>query len=173
MLFRSWSFPGKQLLFAGCELADEREWSEQHGLDWSLLADPGAAGVRATVRDLNRIYRSTPALWSQDTTPAGFQWLAWDDAYGNVLSFLRWASDGGVLACVVNFSGIPKHRYRIGLPRAGRWAEILNTDATGYGGSGVGNLGMVTADGPPYHGQPTSVELEIGPYACHWFVPAP
>ncbi|HEY8473803.1 MAG TPA: 1,4-alpha-glucan branching protein GlgB [Natronosporangium sp.] len=168
-----WSFPGKQLLFAGCELADEREWSEQHGLDWSLLADPGAAGVRATVRDLNRIYRSTPALWSQDTTPAGFQWLAWDDAYGNVLSFLRWASDGGVLACVVNFSGIPKHRYRIGLPRAGRWAEILNTDATGYGGSGVGNLGMVTADGPPYHGQPTSVELEIGPYACHWFVPAP
>jgi 1,4-alpha-glucan branching enzyme len=166
-----WAFPGKQLLFSGCELADEREWSEQHGLDWGLLHDPGATGVRDTLRDLNHLYRQHPALWSQDTSPAGFQWLAWDDANGNVLSFLRWATDGSVLACVANFSGNPKHAYRIGLPRGGTWRELLNTDATCYGGSGVGNLGAVTADGPPCHGQPTSAALTIGPYATHWFHP--
>jgi 1,4-alpha-glucan branching enzyme len=167
-----WAFPGKQLLFAGCELADEHEWSEQHGLDWSRLADPGVAGVRDTIRDLNRIYRATPALWSQDPSPAGFQWLVWDDAGGNLVSFLRWGADGSVLACVVNFSGVPKHRYRVGLPRGGRWAEVLNTDATCYGGSGVGNLGAVTAGGPACHGQPVSAALTIGPYAAHWFRPA-
>ncbi|MGH3682412.1 MAG: 1,4-alpha-glucan branching protein GlgB, partial [Natronosporangium sp.] len=153
-----WAFPGKQLLFAGCELADEREWSEQHGLDWSLPAD--AAGVRDVLRDLNRAYRAAPALWSQDPSPAGFQWLACDDAAGNLLAFLRWGTDGSVLACVVNFSGTGKHRYRIGLPYGGRWAEVINTDAGGYGGSGEGNLGAVTADGPPCHGQPASAALQ-------------
>jgi 1,4-alpha-glucan branching enzyme len=128
--------------------------------------------VRATLRDLNRLYRQHSALGSQDFSSAGFQWLAWDDAGGNMLSFLRWGGQGTVVACVVNFSGVPKQRYRIGLPHPGRWAEVLNTDATCYGGSGVGNLGAVTAGGPPYHGQPTSVALEIGPYAAHWLVPA-
>jgi 1,4-alpha-glucan branching enzyme len=168
-----WAFPGKQLLFAGCELAGEQEWSEQQGLDWSLLTDPGAAGVRDTVRELNRAYRATPALWSQDGSAAGFGWICHDDAGGNLLAFLRWGVDGSVLACLVNFSGVPKQDYRIGLPRLGQWMEVLNTDAAGYGGSGVGNLGAVRASGPPRHGQPVSATVQIGPYAAVWLRPAP
>ncbi|HWG98240.1 MAG TPA: 1,4-alpha-glucan branching protein GlgB [Pilimelia sp.] len=168
-----WSFPGKQLLFMGCELADEQEWSEFRGLDWSLLADPQVAGVRDLVRDLNRHYRASPALWSQDVSPDGFEWIAHDDRAGNTLSYLRWGADGAVVACVVNFSGVAHTDYRIGLPLRGAWTELLNTDATEYGGSGVGNLGRVRADGPPAHGRPTSATVQVGPYAAVWLRPSP
>src|SRR5262249_41251908 len=117
-----WAHPGKQLLFMGCELGDEREWSETRGLDWDLLADPARAGVRRLVRDLNTAYRATPALWAQDTTPTGFRWICPDDSANNTLSFIRIAPDGSTLVCVVNFAALPHDNYRIGLPGAGTWA---------------------------------------------------
>jgi 1,4-alpha-glucan branching enzyme len=171
LLTYMWSYPGKQLLFMGAELATEIEWSEHLGLDWSTQDDPGAQGVRDLVRDLNTTYRAEPALWSQDTTPAGFRWIAADDYHGNVLSFLRWAADGSVIACVINFSGLSKSDYRIGLPCAGVWRELLNTDAPCYGGAGVGNLGSIRADSSPSHGLPASAVLQLGPYAAIWLSP--
>ncbi|WP_051798017.1 1,4-alpha-glucan branching protein GlgB [Catenuloplanes japonicus] len=166
-----WSFPGKQLLFMGSELADEHEWAEHRGLDWHVLGDPAVQGVHAALRDLNRIYRESPALWSQDTSGDGFRWIAHDDWQNNVVSYLRWGSDGSVLACVVNFAGTPRIGYRIGLPRGGRWDEVLNTDASHYGGSGVGNFGALTASDAGSHGLPHSAEVAVGPYATVWFRP--
>jgi len=160
-----WAFPGKQLLFMGCELADEREWSEQAGLDWSLTGD----GTPDLLRDLNRIYRDSPALWSRDTDAAGFRWIAWDDWRQNVLSFVRIGDDGSMVACVANFSGVPRCDYRIGLPAGGRWTEILNTDAPCYGGAGVGNFGGVEASAGESHGHPYSAEVHVGAYATVWF----
>ena len=101
--------------------------------------------MQAVVRDLNRVYRETPALWARDLDPGGFEWIDANDAGGNTFSFLRWDDQGGALACIVNFSAIPHHGYRIGLPFAGRWDEVLNTDADVYCGSGVGNFGAVEA----------------------------
>jgi 1,4-alpha-glucan branching enzyme len=166
-----WAFPGKQLLFMGSELADDREWSEGRGLDWDLLADPARAGVRQLVADLNRTYRESPALWTQDTSPDGFRWIAGDDAANNTFSFLRLGSGGEVLACVANFSDTPHEGYRLGLPSAGRWIEVLNSDADVYGGSGVGNLGSVEATEDPAHGLPASAVLRIPPLGALWLRP--
>ncbi|SCL32675.1 1,4-alpha-glucan branching enzyme [Micromonospora nigra] len=172
LLAYMWAHPGKQLLFMGCELADDREWSEERGLDWHLLHDPARAGVQRLVGDLNRVYRDTPALWAQDTTPAGFRWLAGDDVANNAISFVRIAPDGATLVCVVNFSARPLDDYRIGLPAGGAWAEVLNTDAHHYGGSGVGNLGGVHAESVPWHGLPASVALQVPPLGALWLRPA-
>jgi 1,4-alpha-glucan branching enzyme len=166
-----WSFPGKQLLFMGSELADPQEWSEQRGLDWGLLDDPGHAGVARLVRDINAAYRAHPALWTQDTSPAGFGWIVGDDSANNVFAFERYASDGSVLVCVANFAAIPHDGYRLGLPRPGRWEEIVNTDAQTYGGSGVGNLGVVRADGYGWHGRPASATLTLPPLGVLWLRP--
>ncbi|MDR1998412.1 MAG: 1,4-alpha-glucan branching protein GlgB [Frankiaceae bacterium] len=163
-----WAHPGKQLIFMGSEFGQGGEWSEGQGLDWWLLDAPDHLGVQRLVGDLNHIYRQTPALWSQDADPAGFQWINANDASGNVFSFLRRGADGSALACVANFSPVPHENYRIGLPRAGRWDEVLNTDSDAYMGSGVGNLGAVTADGPPAHGQPTSATLRVPPLGAIW-----
>ena len=168
LLAYMWSHPGKQLLFMGCELADEQEWSESRGLDWGLLHDPARAGVQRLVRDLNRVYRATPALWTLDTTPDGFRWINNEDAANNVFSFIRWGSDGSALACVVNFAGHPHEGYRLGLPFTGRWTEIINTDADVYGGSGVGNLGGVEAQSVPWDGLAASAELRLPPLAALW-----
>jgi len=172
LLAYMWAHPGKQLLFSGCEFAQPSEWSEQHGLEWSALQEPDRAAVQQLVRDLNRIYRESPALWSQDTTPDGFRWIDANDATGNVFSFLRWGSDGSVLACVANFAGIPHENYRLGLPWAGRWEEILNTDAEAYGGSGWGNYGAVEAVEEPMHGEPCSATLHLPPLGTLWLRPA-
>ena len=99
------------------------------------------------VADLNSVYADSPALWSQDSVPEGFQWIEADDSPHNTVAFVRWGSDGSALVCVTNFSAIPHEGYRIGLPRAGRWDEVINTDSELYGGSGVGNLGGVDTDG--------------------------
>ncbi|GAB3975288.1 1,4-alpha-glucan branching protein GlgB [Plantactinospora veratri] len=171
LLAYMWAHPGKQLLFMGCELGDDREWSETRGLDWQLTDDPGRAGVQRLLRDLNRGYRDNPALWSQDTVPAGFRWIVSDDAANNTLAFVRIAADGSPLVCVANFAALPREGYRIGLPLAGRWSEILNTDADCYGGSGVGNLGAVTADDQPWHGLPASVALRVPPLGVLWLRP--
>jgi len=168
-----WAHPGKQLLFMGCELAQVREWSESRSLDWHLLEDAGHAGVQTLVRDLNRFYLGEPALWEQDSEPGGFGWIDADDSDNSVLSFLRWSADGSrVLACVANLTPQPHNAYRVGLPRAGRWREVLNTDAATYGGSGLGNLGEVDAGGPSWHGQPASAPLTLPPLAVLWLTPA-
>jgi 1,4-alpha-glucan branching enzyme len=171
LLAYMWAFPGKQLIFMGCELADEREWSEGRGLDWGLEADPYVTGVRDLLRDLNRIYRASPALWSMDARAESFGWLVADDRAANVIAFQRRGSDGSVLVCVVNFSGVARHDYRVGVPIAGRWRELLNTDGTDYGGSGVGNYGTVVADGPGVNGQPASAAVHLGPFGAVWLRP--
>ncbi|NES31021.1 1,4-alpha-glucan branching protein GlgB [Micromonospora terminaliae] len=172
LLAYMWAHPGKQLLFMGCELADDREWSEERGLDWYLLHDPARAGVQRLVGDLNRVYRETPALWAQDTDPAGFRWIAGDDVAHNAVSFIRIAPDGQTLVCVANFSALPLEGYRVGLPAGGTWTELLNTDAHHYGGSGVGNLGSVQAESVPWHGMPASAALRVPPLGVLWLRPA-
>ena len=113
-----WAHPGKQLLFMGSEFGQEAEWAESHELDWWLLDHPEHAGLQRLVTDINRIYRESTALWTQDSDPAGFEWIDANDAAGNVFSFLRWGSDGSVLACIANFSALPHEGYRVGLPRS-------------------------------------------------------
>jgi 1,4-alpha-glucan branching enzyme len=166
-----WSFPGKKLLFMGCELADGQEWSEQRGLDWSLLEREDHAGVARLVADLNAVYRSSPALWARDTRPEGFGWIVADDAANNVFAFARYGDGGEVLVCVANFAGVPHENYRLGLPRSGRWLEVINTDATHYGGSGVGNGGHVDAQDDPWHAHPASATLRIPPLGALWLRP--
>ncbi|CAN5870261.1 1,4-alpha-glucan branching protein GlgB [soil metagenome] len=168
-----WAHPGRQLLFMGGELAHEREWDHDRSLDWHLLGDADHRGVQQLVRDLNHTYRARPALWSVDFDPAGFGWLIEDDADQNVAAFVRSGTDGHTLACAANLSPVPRVGHLLGLPTAGRWHEVLNTDAEPYGGSGVGNLGAVSADGPPAHGQPTSATVTLPPLAVVWFEPAP
>ncbi len=167
LLAYQWAFPGKQLLFMGAELAQESEWSEAWGLDWSGLHDPGAGGLRALLADLNRYYRAAPALWSRDVEPEGF-WFVASDHGGNLVAFLRFGSDGSALLCVANFAGMPHRDYRFGLPFAGTWREVLNTDAEAYGGTGAGNLGAVVAGDVPCHGLPASAQVTVGPYATVW-----
>jgi 1,4-alpha-glucan branching enzyme len=167
-----WAHPGKQLLFMGSEFAQYREWSEERSLDWSALDAADHRGVQDIVRDLNRAYTGSRALWSQDDLPAGFSWIDADDRDGNVLSFLRFGDDGSMLACVINFAATPHEGYRVGLPMTGRWDEVINTDAETYGGSGVGNLGGVEAQAVPWHGRPASVELRVPPLGALWLSPA-
>jgi 1,4-alpha-glucan branching enzyme len=181
LLAYMWAHPGKQLLFMGSEFAQGGEWSAERGLDWWLLDHDSHAGMRRLVADLNRLYQDAPALWAADSSPESFGWIDANDAAGNVLSFLRLAPgdslapDGedepGMLACIANFAGNPHHSYRIGLPRPGRWREILNTDAYDYGGSGVGNFGAVEAEPQPCHGQPASAVLTVPPLAVLWLAP--
>jgi len=163
-----WAHPGKQLIFQGSEFGQGGEWSESRSLDWWLLDAPDHAGVQRLVGDLNRSYVDNRALWSQDVNPEGFGWIDANDAGGNVFSFLRWGDDGSTLACVVNFSPMPHENYRLGLPHEGQWDEVLNTDAEIYGGSGVGNLGAVQADGPGWHGQATSATIRVPPLGGVW-----
>jgi 1,4-alpha-glucan branching enzyme len=162
-----WAHPGKQLLFMGSEFGQPSEWSEQRGLDWWILDHLEHQGLQRLVGQLNRIYREQPALWSQDNSPAGFGWLA-NDAEHNVVGFVRWSTTGEALACLVNFGGNPVGPYRVGLPFAGRWDEIMNSDAAEFGGSGVGNLGGVTAGPEPWGDHPASVELTLPPLAGVW-----
>jgi 1,4-alpha-glucan branching enzyme len=171
MLAYQWAFPGKQLVFMGAELAQETEWSEERGLDWNAAFQYGATGVAQLLGDLNRIYRDSPALWSQDNTPAGFGWLT-SDPGANVLAFLRWGNGGEVVACICNFGGVPREDFRIGLPSPGDWTELVNTDAAEYGGAGMGNLGAIQAVPEPMHGQPASAKVTVGAFAVAWFSPA-
>jgi len=166
-----WGHPGKKLLFMGQEFAQRHEWSFDHGLDWWLLDAPAHAGVQRTVRDLNGLYRNTPALHARDTDQDGFRWVVVDDADQSVVVWLRFgrASDPPVLvAC--NFTPVPRYNYRVGLPNAGVWREVFNSDAEAYGGSGVGNFGAVIAHGDPSHGQPASAEITLPPLATVYFV---
>jgi 1,4-alpha-glucan branching enzyme len=230
-----WTHPGKQLLFMGCEFAQDTEWAESEGLRWDLLGDAGHAGVQHVVRDLNALYRATPALWELDFDPAGFEWLEADDADHNVLAYVRRSRSGDPVVVVVNFAGVPHEGYRLPLPdvphrtaapdgpppgtRSGAdeatrtlapaepvetalrpaeaasaplveavggtpaeagdpapdsdpvWLEVLNTDATVYGGSGVGNMGRVQARRVPHHGRRWSAEIRVPPLGALVLIP--
>ena len=168
-----WAHPGKHLLFMGQEFAQESEWSEERSLDWWLLDLPDHRGVALTVKELNAVYKATPALWSQDIDQAGFSWIDANDSTGNVFSFLRLGVDGSALACISNFAGQPHEGYRLGLPWAGQWREVLNTDAAEYFGSGVGNFGGVEATDDSWHGQPASALLRVPPLGTVWLASEP
>ena len=160
-----WAHPGKQLLFMGTEFAQEAEWADGRSLDWWLLDQPAHYGVHQLVKDLNRVYRETPALWAlrPDARAASVDRRQRRGGQHVLLPAVRRAGRGRRRAGGrqhVNFSGGPHIGYRLGLPQAGRWNEILNTDAEGYGGSGVGNLGSVMAEEVPWHGQPGSAPGE-------------
>jgi len=166
-----WAHPGKKLLFMGGELAQRAEWNHDRSLDWHLLQAPAHAGVQRLVRDLNRAYREEPALFELDGDPAGFQWVQVESADANVLAFLRRSGERHV-AAVANLSPVPRHGYRVGLPRAGEYREVLNTDAAEYGGSGVGNHGRMRAEPVPHDGQPASAEMTLPPLGVVWLAPA-
>ncbi|MBG6212357.1 1,4-alpha-glucan branching enzyme [Cryobacterium sp. CAN_C3] len=163
-----WAHPGKQLLFMGSEFGQRSEWSEERGLDWWMLDQPAHRGLFNLVGQLNRVYRDNASLWSRDNDPGGFELLDGGAVSQNVVSFLRWDNHGVPVACFFNFAGQPHTDYRVGLPFAGHWDEILNTDATDFGGSGVGNLGAVEAFNEPWAGRPASATLTLPPLAGLW-----
>ncbi|WP_435174452.1 1,4-alpha-glucan branching enzyme [Actinacidiphila sp. bgisy145] len=171
-----WAHPGKQLLFMGQEFAQGAEWSHDSGPDWWLLAPdyPAAGdhrGVRDWVRDLNAVYGATPALWQRDTDPGGFEWIDGGAAEDNTLSFLRHDTAGNPLMCVSNFSPVVRRDYRIGCPE-GVWVQVLNSDETRYGGSGVSVGGPVKSEPTPWHGRRHSITLTVPPLATVWLRPA-
>jgi 1,4-alpha-glucan branching enzyme len=167
-----WAHPGKKLLFMGNEIAQEQEWSEERSLDWHLLENPAHSGVQALVRDLNRAYRDTPALWERDYDHTGFWWLEPNDAEASVFAFARIGRDATrPLVFVANLTPVPRHDYRLGLPVPGRWTELVNTDSSYYGGSDQGNLGGVEAEDVPWMNQYHSAELTLPPLAAIWLVP--
>jgi len=162
-----WAHPGKKLLFMGGEFAQRREWNHDISLDWHLLQYPLHAGVQQLVRDLNRLYAATPALYRLDTSPEGFAWLQADSSGQSVFAWLRRGGDGErEVVAVVNLTPQLHRNYRVGAPRSGRYRESINTDAADYGGSGQGNLGGVLAEEQPYDGQPASMTITLPPLAA-------
>ncbi|MGH8670941.1 MAG: 1,4-alpha-glucan branching protein GlgB, partial [Burkholderiales bacterium] len=165
-----WARPGKKSLFMGGEIGQWREWNHDGSLDWNLLDYDSHRGIQSLVRDLNRIYRTEPALHEADCEPAGFAWLAANDADDNVISFLRTSpSSGRKILCVCNFSPVPRHGFRVGVPKRGVYHEILNTDSGIYGGSNVGNAGGLHSDDVAWQGQPFSLMLTLPPLAVLYF----
>jgi 1,4-alpha-glucan branching enzyme len=164
-----WAHPGKQLMFMGAEFAQSREWNHDHSLDWHLLDYDEHQGVQRLVADLNHVYRGTPALWEVDFSENGFRWIDPNDADNNAISFFRTNEAGDEhLVCVCNFSPVPRHEYRLGLPAPGEYHEVLNTDADHYGGGNLGNMGAVVAEAVPWHGLDHSATLSLPPLATLW-----
>ena len=158
--------PGKKLLFMGQEFGQWGEWNHDFSLDWHLLEQAPHQGLMKWVADLNRLYKTEPALHEGDVYEWGFKWIDCDDNLNSVVSFVRWPKNGEeALVFAVNFTPVPRHDYRIGMPWGGEWSEVLNSDAPQYGGSGVGNYGQVTAVAEPLHGQTHSVGLTLPPLA--------
>ena len=161
-----WSHPGKQLLFMGTEIGQWREWSESRSLDWWLLDRPLHQGAQRWVRDLNHAYRSEAALWQRDITYEGFEWIDFHDVENSVIIFRRLGDDPAdevVIAC--NFTPVPREGYRVGVPKGGRYRELLNSDAECYGGSNLGNGGAIYTEEVPSHGHPHSMCLLLPPLA--------
>jgi len=152
--------PGKKLLFMGSELAQHQEWGHDRALDWNLLEYPNHAGVQSLVRDLNDLYRRTPALYEVDFEGDGFEWINWDDRDNSVLSWIRRDRSGGYVICVTNFTPIIRYDYQLGVPEKRRYEEVLNTDAEKYGGGGNRNADLVASDSGR-HGKPFSLQVTI------------
>ena len=162
-----WTHPGKKLLFMGQEIGQEAEWNHDAEIQWGLLERPENAGVQRLLRDLNRLYRTEPGLHAGDADPAGFAWIVGDDRERSVFVWQRRPPGGGTpLVIALNMTPEPQEGYRIGLPRGGRWREILNGDATLYGGSGLGNGGAVEAEATPWQGHAWSAGLVLPPLAA-------
>ncbi|MBX3246409.1 MAG: 1,4-alpha-glucan branching protein GlgB [Myxococcales bacterium] len=170
-----WAVPGKKLLFMGGELAQPGEWNHDGSLDWHLLDVPAHAGIGRTVARLNALYREEPALHERDLRPEelprGFDWVRGDDAESSTLAFLRWSKAGEPLLVACNFTPVPRHDVVFGVPRGGYWEELFNSDATEYGGGGVGNLGGVEARAEGADGRPFSVSVTLPPLACVYLRP--
>jgi 1,4-alpha-glucan branching enzyme len=163
-----WGHPGKKLLFMGCEFGQRAEWKADASLDWHLLGmGPHHAGLQRLVRDLNTVYRDFPALHQLDVSADGFAWISHDDADNSTLIFERRARDGSRVVVVCNFTPVPRPGWRIGVPLAGHWRELINTDAAVYGGSGYGNTGGAGLQTEPlaWQGQAQSIQLDLPPLA--------
>jgi 1,4-alpha-glucan branching enzyme len=159
-----WGHPGKKLLFMGGEFGQRREWTHEGELEWWVTSLPEHAGVQHLMRDLNRVYRAEPALYRRDFTADGFEWLDVDNAEASVLAFLRKAADASPPVIVIsNLTPVPRSNYLLGVPKGGRWREIINTDARDYGGSGWGNLGAVESVPVTTHGRVESLNLNLPP----------
>jgi 1,4-alpha-glucan branching enzyme len=159
-----WAHPGKKLLFMGGEIAQEAEWSHDGEVEWYRLGEPAHAGVQRLLRDLNRLYASTSALHQRDCEASGFRWVIGDDRANSVFAFLRLAADASSpILSVCNMTPVPRHGYRVGVPRAGIWREILNSDSGFYGGSNMGNAGAVHTTQGAMHGEQQSLDLVLPP----------
>jgi len=159
-----WTHPGKKLLFMGGEFAQEAEWNADESLHWKLLENSDHRHIQTLIKDLNTLYRSTPALYQQDAVSEGFEWVDGGASEDNVISFLRWGHAGEAPCLVVcNFSPVPRHNYRVGVPYKGHWQEVMNTDSSLYGGSDVGNYGGQDTKDVPWHIKPYSLELSLPP----------
>jgi 1,4-alpha-glucan branching enzyme len=161
-----YAHPGKKLLFMGTEIGDYREWNHNAGVPWEMLQSPMHAALQRFVGELNRLYRTQPALYEVDFDQRGFEWIDISDVDQSVISFLRRASDGRdciVFAC--NFTPVPRLNYRIGVPEAGYYEEILNTDAALFGGGNLGNSGGAQSHPNSHHGRPASISITLPPLA--------
>jgi 1,4-alpha-glucan branching enzyme len=164
--------PGKKLLFMGCDIGQTSEWSHTTSLPWHLLSYPVHSRLHAMVKELNWLYRREPSLHEVDDDYSGFEWIDFRDAEASVLSFVRFAKDRSdfVVVCC-NFTPVPRHSYRIGVPGGGVYREIFNTDSEMFGGSNVGNLGVTTADDFACHGRPASIRVTLPPLGVVIFKP--
>jgi 1,4-alpha-glucan branching enzyme len=172
LLAYMWMHPGKKLLFMGCEFAQAREWNHDQSLDWHLLAAPEHRGVQSLVRDLNRLYTSRPALHRRDHDGSGFEWIAADDADGSTLAFLRKDEGGHVLLVVCNFTPVPRHGHRVGVPHGGHWREVFNSDSAFYGGGNLGNgAESLATQTPGAHGRSQLLSLTLPPLSVVVFEP--
>ena len=160
---------GKKLLFMGDEIAQGDEWNHESSVQWHLLQYPLHAGMLRWISDLNRLYRERPALHRHDFDPQGFEWVDCNDAQQSTLTWLRNDGQGDRVLIACNFTPVPRLGYQVGVPSAGFWRELLNSDAKIYGGSGRGNLGGVQTSGIPWHGQPDSITIQLPPLACVMF----
>jgi 1,4-alpha-glucan branching enzyme len=167
-MFYAWMYghPGKKLLFMGSEFGQWHEWNHDTSLDWHLLDLPKHDGLRRLVQHLNYIYKSEPALWLQDDSYDGFEWIDFHDADNSVVSFVRKSREGEMIVFIVNATPIVRHNYRLGVPRAGFYREIINTDAETYGGSNVGNLGGAQSDDKQWMGREHSILIQLPPLAA-------
>jgi 1,4-alpha-glucan branching enzyme len=160
-----WSFPGKKLLFMGCDLAQRPEWSEERSVEWEVAELWGHRGVHRLIHDLNALYRRHPALWQLDSDPAGFQWINAYDVGANTFSWIRFDAEGEQIAVVANFSPQPWTAHRIGLPQVGVWEEVLNSDSAQYDGTGEFSnapAGVVATE-EPHDGYPASAVIVVPP----------
>jgi 1,4-alpha-glucan branching enzyme len=168
-----YSHPGKKLMFMGCEFGQGVEWSYDHSLDWHLLQYPLHSGLRKYVQDLNRIYAAEPSLYQCDFDSHGFQWIDCNDSDNSVVSFVRRATDpSDFVVSILNFTPVPRHGYIVGVPRAGSYTELANSDADLYGGSNVGNGGIVFTEPVPAHGHADSLRLTLPPLGFLLLKPA-
>jgi 1,4-alpha-glucan branching enzyme len=166
-----YAHPGKKLLFMGGEFAQWSEWDHQRSLDWHLLEHKPHSGMQALIRQLNHCYRDLPALFEVDFEAQGFEWIDCDDAQHSIYAWLRRDRNGQFMICLCNFTPVVRTNYRLGVPMAGSYRVILNTDSEQFGGSGTGSMGQVQTQQHSAHGRAVSLELCLPPLATLWLQP--